>query len=87
MLIDGLGNRLIGDWSAPFQIEPPLRLEAVSSDRPAPQAALTVPADLECCRLRRGGAAALYVRVGPRPRDRAAGSARDRIRLAVESRS
>lgn len=42
VMTDGIGNQQTSDWSVPFAIEPALRIESLSSDRPAPQAARTV---------------------------------------------
>jgi len=42
-LQDALQNRIVSDWSEPFEVAAPLQIQAFEPDRPAPQAAQSVP--------------------------------------------
>ena len=42
-ITDTLGNRIVGPWSEPYRIEPPLQITSLAADHSSPQAAQTVP--------------------------------------------
>ncbi|MBE0500786.1 MAG: hypothetical protein IBX47_05020 [Desulfuromonadales bacterium] len=43
VVTDRLGNTAEGNWSVPFEIAPPLKIENLTTNKPAPQAAMTGP--------------------------------------------